>query len=105
MFRPKMTVYLLAPMLAAVAVLTGACGASHPEEQQLKQFFRASGMRDDQTLSNFAAVNFDPKAEGTVTAFTITNVSAVKAEPMKFQELSKAMADAQAADKAFSERK
>ena len=78
MFRPKMTVYLLAPVLVAVAVLSGACGASHPEQQPLQQFFRASGMRDDQTLSNFAAVSFDPKTDGTVTAFTITSVSEVK---------------------------
>ena len=47
----------------------------------LQQFFRASGMRDDGTLANFAAVSFDPKTEGTVTAFTITSVSDVKTEP------------------------
>ena len=105
MFRPKMTVYLLAPILVAVAVLTGACGASHPEQQPLQQFFRASGMRDDQTLSNFAAVSFDPKTDGTVTAFTITSVSDVKVEPMRFKELAKAMEDASAADKDFSEKK
>jgi hypothetical protein len=105
MFRPKMTVYLLAPMLVAVAVLTGACGASHPEQQPLQQFFRASGMRDDQTLSNFAAVSFDPKTEGTVTAFNITSVSEPKVEPMNFKALTKAVEDATAADKDFSEKK
>lgn len=105
MFRPKMTVYVLAPVLFAVAILTGACGASHPEQQPLQQFFRASGMRDDGTLANFAAVSFDPKAEGTVTAFTITSVSEVKTEPMQFKTLQKALDDAQAADKDFSEKK
>jgi hypothetical protein len=105
MFRPKKSVYSLAPMFVAVAILTGACGASFPEEQPLKQFFRASGMRDDQTLSNFAAVSFDPKTEGTVTAFTITSVSEVKVEPMAFKALAKAMDDASAADKDFSEKK
>jgi hypothetical protein len=105
MFRPKMTVYVLAPMLVAAAVLTGACGASHSEQQPLQQFFRASGMRDDQTLSNFAAVSFDPKTEGTVTAFTIKSVSDVKVEPMRFKDLQKAMEDAQAKDKDFSEKK
>jgi hypothetical protein len=105
MFRPKMTGYLLAPMLVVVAVLTGACGASHPEQQQLQQFFRASGMRDDQTLANFAAVSFDPKTDGAVSQFTIVSVSEPRVEPMKFKELSKALDDAQAADKEFSDRK
>jgi hypothetical protein len=105
MFRPKMTVYLLTPMLVALAVLSGACGASHPEQQQLQQFFRASGMRDDQTLANFAAVTFDPKTDGQVTSFTIENVSEPRVEPMKFKELTKALEDAEAADKEFSERK
>jgi hypothetical protein len=105
MFRPKMTVYFLAPMLCAAAILTGACGASHPEQQQLQQFFRASSMRDDQTLANFAAVSFDPKTDGTVTAFTITSVSEPKVEPMRFKDLTKAMEDAQARDKEFSDKK
>jgi hypothetical protein len=105
MFRPKMSVYLLAPVLFAVAVLAGACGASHPEQQQLQQFFRASSMRDDGTLANFAAVNFDPKTDGAVTAFTITNVSETRVEPLRFKDLTKALEDAQAADKEFSDRK
>jgi hypothetical protein len=105
MFRPKMTVYLLVPLLVAVAVLTGACGPSHPEQQQLQQFFRASGMRDDQTLANFAAVSFDPKVQGAVSSFTIVSVSEPTVQPMKFKELSKALEDAQAADKEFSDRK
>jgi hypothetical protein len=105
MFRPKTIVFFLAPMLVTVAVLTGGCGASHPEQQSLQQFFRASGMRDDQTLANFAAVSFDPKTDGQVTNFTIVNVSDVRTEPMKFKELQKALEDAQAADKEFSDRK
>jgi hypothetical protein len=105
MFRPKMCVYVLAPVLVAVAILSGACGPSHPEQQQLQQFFRASGMGDDQTLANFAAVSFDPKTEGAVTKFTIVSVSEPTVEPMKFKDLSKALEDAQAANKEFSDRK
>jgi hypothetical protein len=105
MFRPKLTVYLLAIMLVTTAVLAGACGASHPEQQQLQQFFRASGMRDEQTLANFAAVSFDPKTDGQVTGFTIESVSEPRIEPMKFSDLSKAYEESQAADKEFSDRK
>jgi hypothetical protein len=105
MFRPKFMVCLLAPMLVAAAILGTGCGASHPEQQQLQQFFRASGLRDDQTLANFAVVGFDPKTEGQVTGFSIVSVSETKAEPLKIRELNKAVEDAQAADKEFNDRK
>jgi hypothetical protein len=105
MFRAKFTVCWLAPMLVAAAILSTGCGASHPEQQQLQQFFRASGLRDDQTLANFAVVSFDPKTEGQVMGFTIVSVSETRAEPLKIKELSKAVEDAQAADKEFNDRK
>ena len=105
MFRPRMSVYFLAPMLFMSAILSGACGASHPEQQPLQQFFRASGMRDDQTLANFAVVTFDPKTDGQVTGFTIVNVSQPVVTPLKIKDLNKAVEDAQAADKEFNDRK
>jgi hypothetical protein len=50
MFRPKVTnSYLLALVFAASAVLASAC-ASAPEENLIRQYFRASGLRDNQTL-------------------------------------------------------
>ena len=105
MFRPRVSVYFLAAMLFMSAILTGACGASHPEQQPLQQFFRASGMRDDQTLANFAVVTFDPKTDGQVTGFTIVNVSQPVVTPLKIKDLNKALEDAQAADKEFNDRK
>jgi hypothetical protein len=105
MFRSKFMVCLLAPMLVAAAILSTGCGASHPEQQQLQQFFRASGLRDDQTLANFAVVSFDPKTEGQVMGFTIVSVSDTKAEPLKIKDLNKAVEDAQAADREFNDRK
>jgi hypothetical protein len=106
MFRAKVTrFFLLAPMLAAVAYLNTACGPSHPEEQQVRQFFRASGLRDDQTLANFAIVTFDPKADGQVTSFKIVSVSEPRVEPLKIRDLAKALDEAQNADKEFNDRK
>ena len=105
MFRPRVRLYFLAPMLFMSAILSGACGASHPEQQPLQQFFRASGMRDDQTLANFAVVTFDPKTDGQVTGFTIVNVSQPVVTPLKIKDLNKALEDAQAADKEFNDRK
>ena len=105
MFRPRVSVYFLAAMLFMSAILTGACGASHPEQQPLQQFFRASGMRDDGTLANFAVVTFDPKTDGQVTGFTIVNVSQPVVTPLKIKDLNKALEDAEAADKEFNDRK
>jgi hypothetical protein len=104
MVRPNATRRLLAPMLVAVAVLAGACGG-HPEEAQLQQFFRASSLGDNQSLASFAAVNFDPKTDGAVSSFTIVTVSEPRVEPLKIKDLAKALDDALAADKAFTDRK
>ena len=67
--------------------------------------FRASGMRDDQTLANFAVVTFDPKTEGQVTGFNIVSVSEPTQTPLKIKELNKGVEDAVAADKEFNDRK
>ena len=64
MFRPKASVYLLASMVLAVAALSACSSANASEENLVRQFFRASGLRDNQTLANFATVSFDPKTEG-----------------------------------------
>jgi len=106
MFRPRVKrAYVLAPMLALAAIGAAACGSGHPEEAQVKQFFRASALRDDQTLANFAVVSFDPKTDGQVTAMTVESVSEPRVEPLKIKELAKALEDAQATDKEFSDRK
>jgi hypothetical protein len=104
MFRPRVTVHLLVPVFAAVAILASACGASFPEQPQVQQFFRASSLGDSQTLANFAAVSYDPKTEGQVMTFTIVSVSAPKVEPLRIKELAKAVEAAQAADREFSDR-
>ncbi len=103
MFRPKASVYLLAPM---VLVALTACSSQYASEENLaRQFFRASGLRDNQTLANFATVGFDPKTEGQVTDFEVTAVSPERTEPLRVIELSKALTDAEAANKAFNEKK
>jgi hypothetical protein len=104
MFRPTVrNVYLLACVTAA-AIVAGAC-SSPPEENLIRQYFRASGLRDNQTLANFAAVSFDPKTEGTVTSVKVVNVSPERTEPLKIQDLAKALADAEAENKTFTESK
>ena len=107
MLRPKTSVYLLASMVLAVAALS-ACSSQYASEENLvRQFFRASGLRDSQTLANFATVNFDPKTDGTVGTgdFEVTAVSPERTEPLRVIENSKALQDAEAANKAFNEKK
>ncbi|MEO5740828.1 MAG: hypothetical protein ABIS29_09575 [Vicinamibacterales bacterium] len=107
MLRPKTSKYLLAPMVLAVAAL-GACSSANASEENLvRQFFRASGLRDSQTLANFATVSFDSKTEGTVGSsdFEITAVSPVRSEPLRVIELSKGVTEAEAANKVFNEKK
>jgi hypothetical protein len=92
-------------MVLAVAALS-ACSSQYASEENLvRQFFRASGLRDSQTLSNFATVSFDPKTEGTVADFEVTAVSPERTEPLRVIELSKALQEAEAANKAFNEKK
>ncbi len=105
MLRPKTSVYLLASMVLAVASLSACSSANASEENLVRQFFRASGLRDSQTLSNFATVSFDPKTEGTVADFEITSVSPERSEPLRVIELSQAAAEADAANKVFNDKK
>ena len=105
MFRPKTSVYLLAPMVLAVAALSACSSQYASEENLLRQFFRASSLRDSQTLANFATVSFDAKTEGTVSDFNVTAVSPERTEPLRVIELDKAVTEADAANKVFNEKK
>ena len=105
MFRPKVSTYLLAPMIVAVAALSACSTPNAQEENLVRQYFRASGLRDNQTLANFAIVTFDPKVEGVVTDFDITSVGPERTEPMKILDVAKAATDAESANKEFTERK
>lgn len=105
MFRPKASVFFVLPVLVAIAALSGCSSPNAQEENIVKQYFRASGLRDNQTLANFAIVSFDPKVEGTVTDFDVTAVSPERTEPLKVIELSKVVTEAEAANKAFNEKK
>ena len=60
---------------AAAAVLAAAslaCGALSTEEQLLAEFFRAARLRDSTRVARVADVDFDPRAEGVVERFWVT---------------------------------
>ncbi len=105
MVRSKRSpIVLLAPALVIMALVAAACGGA-PEDGQIRQFFRASQLRDSQTLANFAAVTFDPTKDGVVTSFEVTNVSEERRVPLRVKELTKAYDDARAEEEAFSKKK
>ena len=58
-------------LAAAVALVGTACG--HPEKSVVDQYFNAVNAKDTQTLSSFAAVNFDKKVDRWAIKKTISD--------------------------------
>lgn len=105
MYRPRSnSIAVFAPALLAVAVFVVGCSSS-PEDPLVRQFFRASQLRDNGTLANFAAATFDPGKDGVVTSFDITNVTEERRQPLMLKDLAKAEETARAADEEFSQKK
>jgi len=91
----------VAPLLALVA----ACGATGPEQTLVRTYFNASNVTDRGSLANITMYAWNVGEMGTVTGPTVTNVSEERSRPMRVKELMDAVAEAQAADEAFTEEK
>jgi hypothetical protein len=78
--------------LAAVVALVGvACG--HPEKSVVDQYFNAVNAKDTQTLSSFAAVNFDKKVDRWAIKKTISD----EKKPAPLPDMAQKAKDADAA--------
>jgi hypothetical protein len=94
----------IALVIAPLALLVAAC--SRPQEQQyLNQFFRAARARDNSTLAMMSAVEFDPREQGEVVDFEITNVTEDRRTPLDFKTLIDAERKAVADEADFRKRK
>jgi hypothetical protein len=102
MQQPRSRVPALGFLLVAI-VLAAACSGS--EQSIVGQFFSASRLRDNTSLDNIATVIFDPRTQGSVTTFTVQNVSPEQRKPLPLKALAKAQDDAKTEDEAFSRRK
>lgn len=102
-FSVRANLRIVAAALPLV-LLTTACSRP-PEQAQLSQFFRAARARDNATLAMMSAVELDPREQGTVEDFSITNVGAESSRPLGLKALLDAEAKARADETAFAKRK
>jgi hypothetical protein len=93
------------PLVVVLAVVVVSCGSTPPEEQLLTNFFRASRVRDNATLSNIATVEFSPRTDGSVQDFEITGVGEEQRRTLQIQQTKDAVAAARDAEGEFAKRK
>ena len=101
MQRRRTTQYALGACALAVAI--GCSGGA--EQKILDDFFRASRLRDNTTLGNFATVAFDPRTDGTVQKVEVVSVSEERVRPLPLKQYAQQLAEAKAAEEAFSTEK
>ncbi len=101
MERRRSTSYALAA--GTLALVMGCSGGA--EQKILDDFFRASRLRDNTTLGNFATVSFDPRTDGVVQSFDVVSIGQERVRPLPLKQYARQLADAKAADEAFSAQK
>ena len=101
MQRRRITSYTL--VAGTLVVVMGCSGGA--EQKVLDDFFRASRLRDNTTLGNFATVSFDPRTDGAVQKFSVVSMSDERVRPIPLKQFAKQLADAKTAEEAFSAQK
>jgi hypothetical protein len=61
-------------VLAAILILSAACGVLSAEEQLLMRFFEASRLHDTTMVATLSSVTFNPRTEGVVEDFDVQDV-------------------------------
>lgn len=93
---------VIAATLLIIPSLVFVIGCSRPPEQQfLTQFFRAARGRDNTTVGRMSAVEIDPRTQGSIEDFEITNIGPETRTPLSFKPLFEAEAKAREEEKAF----
>jgi hypothetical protein len=88
----------------ALLAITAACG--HPEKSVVDSYFNAVNAGDNQTISSFATVSFDKKAQRWTIKKTLEETKAPVALPdlvAKVRDTEKAIADNTKAARAYND--
>lgn len=96
---------LLTVSIIWASSLVAACSGPSPEQQILTNFFRAAKARDNSTLASISAVSLDPRTDGTIESFSITNIGPEERRPMRIKELTAEEETARKEDADFARRK
>ena len=91
-------------VLASMVVLASGCTVA-PEEKILRDFFRASRLRDNTALGTFATTSFDPRTAGQVQRFEIVEIGTERRTPVPIRQYSEAVDSARQAEQTFSKEK
>jgi hypothetical protein len=102
---PIRTGLAIALLQAPLLLLAAACSSSPDEQRYLTQFFRAARARDNNTIAMMSAVEFDPREQGEVSSFEITNVTEERRTPLEFKSTIEAERKAIADENEFKKRK
>jgi hypothetical protein len=93
-------------LLASAIVFAVLVGCSVvPEEKIVRDFFRASRLRDNAALGSFATTSFDPTRDGQVTTFKVLSVSPERTAPLPIKKFDDAFDEASSAQKTFAKEK
>jgi hypothetical protein len=82
-----------------------ACTNVQPEEKIVKDFFRASRIRDNAALGASATASFEPRTEGVVQKLTFVSVSPERSTPLVVKEYDDAWDKAKATEAEFTQKK
>ena len=91
-------------VLASIVALAAGCTVA-PEEKILRDFFRASRLRDNTALGTFATTSFDPRTAGQVQRFEIVELGPERSTPVPIRQYVEAVDSARQAEEAFSREK
>lgn len=88
MKRPSVRSLVLVRLSAcAFALLASSCGSSSPEQQTLRNFFRAARVRDNATMAAISAVSFNPRTDGIVQSFEVTALGEEQRRTLHLRQL------------------
>jgi len=74
--------------IAFLLAVLAACGSTPVEQNILTQFFRAARVRDNTTVADMSAVNFDPRTDGSIQQFKIDSIGAPQHRALQVKQFT-----------------